>query len=404
MIDYEKSKNSGENSMIKKILTGMVVAAGILSVGNLATLRAEEMPMKSFKNFRDIIIADDSFSAIPFVADGALSDQIRQNGIPRKLRSKIVSVKAAYEDVNIRKADPDNAVIYAFFTEKGQEKCLKLTLKNEFSSWKIAGYTETFPLAKDCVENFLARCAAGESASLKEFLAAELQTETDGIPLGLRPEAAEGISGKAFQISGGTSHGMRDSVNVRYLTDSGRITLVRDGYFWKITAIDSALTAEKPLQFIKRFCSECKNPPEAPPAPAAETAPEAAEKKDGEESDSINPVSKFAFIADFFTPEDMESMKGNLEKNITRAAGFKEVKRQSTNSSPEIEITIDSAEETGTMIFKLKRNAGKWAIAKIDSSAVFTKTASPDKIAQDFVSNWFKDGNPENVKSMTNAV
>lgn len=384
--------------MRKKFLTYIVSVIAVFTASTI--FASEEMPMKCFKNFRDVIIADDSFGAIPFIADDQLSDQIRQNGIPRALRRKIIAVKAAYEDVNIRKTTPEKAVIYAFFTEKKEEKCLKLTFKSEYASWKLAGYSETFPLAKDCVENFLARCAAGEAATLKEFLTPELQAKTDGIPVGLRPEAAEGFNGKIFQVSGGTSRGRSDSVNVKFLADSGRISLVRDGYFWKITAIDNSLTSEKPVQFIKRFCRECKNPPpaaKAVPAEGTATGSGKAEETPAEGADE----NQFAYLAEFFTPGSMAEMKETLAANISRTAGFQSVKRQTISSSPEVEVAIDTTGETGSIIFKLKRQADKWTVSQIDASAVFAKDAAPDKIAEKYVNSWFGDGKAELVKDLT---
>ena len=311
---------------------------------------ANETPMQLFKNLREAAINNDTATAL-LLTDGELLAKIKGEGtFPGDLRMSLLFTSAAFEDVHVRKANPENAEIHAFLKRNGKLEYLNIQLKkNENSVMKIVSITPKQYLADPFLAKFLAACRANSFAQYNDLITPELAKKYKTIPESFKASAQENIIPGKHNDSSATFAIERYGIR-------GDITMVKDGYFWKVASIDSILTALLPDQVVKNLSNAAKN---------------------AKKPDDLN---------DFFL-KNSSALKKLNEKEISRFAGLSSINNQTPLAGKKfkMEAKINSEAETGIISIELAFEDNSWKVSAFNSSLVFDKNFAPETVVKKFI-------------------
>ncbi|MBR7131689.1 MAG: hypothetical protein IKC82_06885 [Lentisphaeria bacterium] len=327
--------------------------------------------MQLFKNFRQAVIDNDT-AAILELADGDLLTDLQNNGtISAKMRRDVLFIEAAYEEVDVRLTDPAKAWVCAFVKENGKLMRFDISMENNKNNVrKIISLKKTPHTPEPAFKRFLNACNKRQKQLYTAALAQDLQKKNPEIPQAMQIENE--ITFRPVRITGDDAVFSVDADGIR-----GNIRMKRDGFFWRVSAIDNILDAVPPAVVAAKFCGLF---------PDALQNPDAMKEFVSEKA--IAKITK----AD---PADADLLK--------RLAAFKQVTGQkASGKGVTVNCLIDSETETGTISFKCVFEGDRWMISDGDlKTLVYAKDASPSAIVQKFAAAWEKGADAGQIKELT---
>ncbi|MBO7329728.1 MAG: hypothetical protein J6W00_13270 [Lentisphaeria bacterium] len=339
-----------------------------MTVSLFSLCAGESLPMKLFKEMRDAAIKNDSATALS-ITGGKLLEKIKNSGeIPLNMRTTLIYISAAYEDIHIRNATPEKATVYAFATENGKLSCIEFLMENnENSMLKISEMNIGPHLAMPHFEKFLAACKRNDLAHYRDLITPETAEKYPKVPISLQVPADEKITTGAKTADSTTFNLDRGGIK-------GTVKMKKSGYFWKVSEIDSILLAPMPSQVVEELCNA-----------AGKTA-------------DVETLKKY-FIESAF-----ETVKGKLSpEKLTILAGINSVisQKSSGNRKFDVQVKIAGATDSGTASFKLGFENDNWLIADFDAETlVYKNEFAPGAVITKFAANFLKDKNSEAVKDL----
>jgi hypothetical protein len=364
-----------------KPLATFFVSCFMLAVSFAAT---GEKPMQTFKNLRQAMI-DNDLAAVISIADEKFLEEIKKSGkITDDLRHKFLFIKAAYENVSIRQADPGQAEVFAFYDMRGQEFRMTLKMKNDENNHrKIIAVTFSSNDPAPAVNNFINACLSGNNNRYKDTVTDGFFQSSSSIPEGLRDNLGHQI--KPVKIAGSTAvyqifRGERNFIK-------GEIKLEKKGVFWKVSGVSPSIAAPTPSQIFKKFCDAARNLKQAQAADAeTPAAPDAADA---------------AVLAGYFVDGKHVAIASKMmtPDAIANISGIKKILPCVITEKGMVfaQAEAENEERTGLIACSFKQAADKsWKIEFIfPTEYMYAKDAGPAVIAEKFFVLWFKENNKD---------
>ena len=283
-----------------------------------ALYAANETPMQLFKTLREAAINNDTATALQLTG-GELLVKIKDEGtFPGDLRQNLLFIKAAFEDIHVRLANPATAEIHAFYLLNGKMEYLNIKLEqNENSVMKIISMTKTQYTAEPFLKKFLEACHTNSIAQYRDMITPELAQQHKTIPNSFKASVQETIT-----------PGKSDSKSAVFTVDrngiKGNIKMVKNGYFWKAASIDAILIALLPAQIVENFSNAAKS------------------------TRNVDELKEFLLSGG-------SAVKKLNEQEISRFAGLSSIDKQTPigRNKYNLDAKISSETETGTISVEL---------------------------------------------------
>ena len=339
-----------------------------MSISIISLCAEESKPMQLFKEFRNAAIKNDSATALS-ITGGKLLEKIKSSGeIPLDMRIKLIYINAAYEDIHVRNATPEKATVYAFATENGKLSCIEFQMENnENSMLKISGMNIGPHLALPHFEKFLAACKRNDLAQYRDLITPETAEKYPKVPISLQVPADEKITTGAKTADSTTFNLDRGGIK-------GTIKMKKDGYFWKVSEIDSILLAPMPSQIVEELCNA-----------AGKTADAEGLKK-------------------YFLESTFETVKAKLSpEKLSVLAGISSVisQKSSGNRKFDVSVKVTGTTDSGIVSFKLGFENDNWLVADFDAETlVYKNEFAPGATVTKFATAFLKEKNTEAVKDI----
>lgn len=352
------------------------LAALLFSTPQLRANEGATDPMRLFNRLRESAIKKDVFNA-KFNAGGELLRTLNTSGIPKELRDNLIEVTAAFEDVYIRRQNPDQAVVYAFYKAGNTEKCMKVEFgKNSMGLLKINRISSGEPQPDPMVPFFAAACRSGKSEAIKEFISDELAEKLTAIPFALTQQETPKIRRKSLS-------GKRAVFELEYKKIYGSIELTRNNYVWEITGIDPFFFMELPDVVIGKFSTACREY-------IRECKKAQWEAKINNEEDYKKVARQGDFhwkVKNFFIERDFDYIKNNVtEEQLTCFANLPEVSNWKIGSGHIIlYLNVHNETQKGTCEVTVKPYEETWRISKIKFNL---KNAVAERLIVRLLNRW----------------
>lgn len=343
-------------------------------------------PVNAFLEFRQHILNED-YSSVTAMLDGTIRADVEKDGIiPFEMIRQFAAITAAYENTSVRAADSTKAQIRAVFTKNAEDLLLVLDMTDDHGRYRIEKISVTRNTPDLFFQDFVRSCAAGNINQTKQFLSPAMKEKFSSIPDSLS-------SGSVKKISPANTRGTTAEFTVTLNYTSGKISMVKDQFFWRVSAISPQLSSPAPWVQMNKFFSTASA--SQSPDKLAEffttaylnkltAVPPAPQAANGEE-----PQSPAAEPAVTFTPVQLEVF--SALKNKMTAENFK-----NSGNSVVCSIALQdiSSSVYGNMKLIMTFESNLWKISSADwnnitgnspaqtVSAWFKALQSPDKLSE----------------------
>ena len=294
-----------------------------------------KLPMDCFKRFRKAAV-DNEITPLLSITDGALLSEVKQHGLPPRIRKAMTLVTAAYEDIYVRQGNPSEALVRALFEEKGRDMCMDVKIAVDGSICKItdveiAPYT---PLRD--MENFLSVCEKNDSGSFAAMSSGAFKEKYPNIPAGLTTPADNRTA-----MAGGTDSG-RAKLSVNRNGLKGTFTMRKENSIWKVVDMDECFAKPMPISAAKSFFAAVKD----------------------KKADELEKIAA------------EELLKEKILENESLSSRFQSVKIASeriTGASAEVKGTFDTDKEEGSITVSLISKEDGWRVSSVSFPTVNAK-------------------------------